>query len=347
MCGESETKSTTVRNMPAYIDTASKALVKKGTDVLEKPFEAYTAPRVADLTADQMSVFQKLRDLVSSSPIVMPQAQQNISNYTNAPAQNVQTERVVDESGRLGAISDYMNPNLEAALAPALRKIQEAADLQRKKIGAGATSAGAFGDARHGILEGTLGRDTSTAMGDVAGKFYSDAFDKAMAARTGDLSRFLTTDTANAGYGETALGRQLTGANAQENLATADQNRMLTQLQALLSGGGAQQTNEQAKLDATFQEFLRKYGNDANVINALSAALKGASPDWTQTTTNTQPDNSIMQTIGAIAPYALAPFTGGASLALAPLTLAGGLGTPGNNPSQSSMGGGFGGGVFG
>jgi hypothetical protein len=224
--------------------------------------------------------------------------------YGSAPAQSVSTERVVDESGRLGAISDYINPNVEAALQPALRAIQEAADKQRKQIGAQATMSGAFGDARQGVLESQLGRETSTAMGDTAAKFYQDAFDKAMAARTGDIGRMLTTDTTNANLAEQALGRLLTGATTQQNLASSDQNRMLQAIQALLSGGTLQQQTEQAGDTAAYQEFLRQQGWDASTLQVLANALKAAPYDKTDTKNTTQtvtePNNALSGLLGSI-----------------------------------------------
>src|SRR5690606_35357417 len=122
-------------------------------------------------------------DLIANAPQVGAEAIGGAREYAHAPAQELTTERIVDESGRLGAIADYFNPYVEQALQPALRKIQEASDDQRRRSGAGATASGAYGDARHGILESQLYRDTGTAMGDVASEFYLDAFRDALGLR--------------------------------------------------------------------------------------------------------------------------------------------------------------------
>jgi hypothetical protein len=301
MAKEQQKQQSSTIQLPDWITQASQLLVQKGVDFANKPFQKYTGQMVANLTPDQQTAFQRLRSMVRNSPVVLQDALSGARSFAQAPAQNVQTERVVDETGRLGAIKDYMNPHVDAALAPALRKIQEAADVQRNRLGASATMSGAFGDARHGIVESALNRETSTAVGDTAAKFYSDAYDKAMANRFADLNRFLQTDTANAGYNERQLDRLFAGSGALIDRATADQARQLQGLQALLAGGTVQQQNQQAKLDAAYREFLRQYGHDANVVNVLAAALRGAPFGYTQTTTTREPDNTWLQLIGALA----------------------------------------------
>lgn len=292
MCKESETKQNAVTStaIPSWLEGASKTLTEKAVGAAEKPFEAFTGDRVAGFSPDQLNAFQKLRDFISSG-----ETTDQIRNASNAPAQTVGTERVVDEGGNLGAMKDYFNPYVEGALQPALAKIQEAADARRKQINAGATAARAFGDARHGITESQLDLNTGRAIGETAGNFYSNAFDKTIAARQGDLNRFTDVDKTNAQFGETALNREVSGA-------TTMQNQLLAQLQAALGAGGMQQANEQAGLDATFQEFLRKYQHDPQMLQQLSSVLSKLPYSKTQTTdaTTTQPDNSLLGTAGAV-----------------------------------------------
>jgi len=295
-----ETQTSEVK-VPEYVETGGKKLIADGIKLSDKPFVAYTGDRVADFSPDQLTAFQKLRDLIGSAPNVSGESLQGARSYASAPSQSIGTERIVDENGQLGAISDYFNPHVDAALQPAIRKIMESADAQRKMIGAGATSSGAFGDARHGVVEGVLNRDTSQVVGDTAAKFYNDAWNTAMAERTSDLNRFKDTDTINANFNEAGLNRLLTGSGAVVDRVGADQAMKLNQIQALLSGGNQQQGNAQAELDAGFQEFLRGQGWDFSVLEALSSALNAAPYPKTQTTSKSGgSDNSILGTLGSI-----------------------------------------------
>ncbi len=292
MCKESETKKNTVQTspIPTWLEDASKTLTEKSAAQAEKPFEAFTGDRVADLTPDQTNAFQLLRDFISGG---RPQAA--AKQYGEAPAPEIGTERVVDEGGRLGAIKDYLNPYVENALTPALARIQEQADARRKQINAGATSARAFGDARHGIVESTLDKNTSQAIGDTASNFMMNAFDKSMGTRATDLNRFGEVDKVNAQFDEAALKRKLEGGNAE-------QAQMLQQIQALLGAGATQQQTGQAEADAIYQEFIRKYQHDPQQLQILANVLAKLPYSQVKTTdeTATQPDNSLLGTAGSV-----------------------------------------------
>ena len=292
MCKESEkkTESTQTQAIPDWLESVSRSLAERTQAQAEKPFEVYSGDRVADLTGDQQTAFQKLRDFVGGGETTAP-----LRDAMTKPAGTVGTERVVDEDGRLGAISGYLNPYVENALQPALTKIQEQADGRRKQINAGATAARAFGDARHGIAESTLDKNTSQAIGDTASSFMMNAFDKSMATRGGDLNRFTDADLKNAQLEEQALNRGVAGSQAM-------QNQMLQQLQALLNAGGIQQGNEQMELDTQYQEFIRKISNDPQQLNLLASVL-GRLPYSKTTTgsaTETSPDNSLLGVAGAL-----------------------------------------------
>lgn len=303
MCKEQKTKQTgtQVASIPSWLESASQSLAEKSQALTDKPFEAYTGDRVAGLTADQQSAFQRLRDFIGGGTTT------NASTHAmSAPAQNIGTERVVDEGGRLGAISDYLNPYVENALQPALTKIQEGADARRKQINAGATSAHAFGDARHGVLEAKHDLDTSRAMGETAGSFLKNAFDTSMGQRAADLNRFGEVDKTNAQFGETALNRELAGSNQV-------QSQLLQQLQAALGAGAIQQGNEQQGLDAQYQEFLRKYQHDPQQLSTMANVLKAL--PYTRTVNSDSatisPDNSLLGLAGSL---------GGAALGSAPVS---------------------------
>lgn len=303
MCKEQKQSQNTtkVEGVPSWLENISKSLATKAGEVGSKPFEAYTDQRVADLNPDQQNAFQRLRDFVGAGTTI-----DAAKHATDAPAQTIGTERVVDENGRLGAIRDYLNPYVENALQPALTKIQESADARRRQINAGATSAHAFGDARHGVLEAKHDLDTSRAVGETAANFMNNAFNQSMDRRATDLNRFGDVDKTNAQFGETALNRELQGSQVQ-------QTQMLQQLQALLNTGGIEQGNDQQKLDAKYQEFLRAYQHDPQMLAAASNILKSLpySKTTTADTVTRTPDNSLLNLAGAV---------GGAALGSAPVS---------------------------
>lgn len=283
--------STTTTDLPDYVTDASKTAIGIGSDLALNPWKAYEGPRVADFSTDTQTAFSGIRDLFNKamSSTTGDTAVQGALDYAKAPAQKIGFEGTFDS----GDIAKYMNQYSDAALQPALRKIQEASDAARKRISAGATSAGSFGDARHGILEAKNQSDTAQAIGDTASQFFSSAFDKAVAAKQGDLTRKTATDTTNANFFEQALSRLLGGTGAAVTQQGASQGNILQAIQALLGGGQTQTAQDQAKLDAAKAQYEETNNNQLTALNALLASLKApyegtTTSSGTQTGTSTQ-----------------------------------------------------------
>lgn len=363
-----QSESSAETSYPKWVTKGGKDAFKRIEDFSNKSTRKYPAgKRVADLTAPQKMGIGALTDYYAGGPdpnvygdvsgnlksvagtginktawdMVSGAAKtpgdaagrSMVSQAASAGPQSVATERIVDEGGRLGAISDYMNPYLDQVLNPALREIDKGSAAERKRIGDVASSGSAFGDARHGVLEGELGERTNRARGDVTGNIYAGGFDTAMALRSGDVDRLLSTDITNAQFAEQALGRKMTGGRslfdmteaelarklaggeslnamtetalnrklnatgAMSDAADAEQARVLQRLQALLTGGAIQQQTAQNKADAKYEEFLRKEGDPYDRFQLLLSALNGTPVN--RTVTSSQPDNSLLSLLGA------------------------------------------------
>jgi hypothetical protein len=341
---DSSTSSKTT--LPSYIKDASKTLVKQAVNNTQEPFEAYKGDAVAGPTADQTLGFDMINDFVTGGDgselldqvrqYSTAPAQQISDAYAGNPAQNVDFYSLIDPNSPLGGIEGYMNPYNETVLQNTLQQIYDAADQVRKRTNASATSAGAFGDARHGIVESLNNLNTSRAVGETSGNLLKEMYDTMMGWRSSDLGRLYNTDIANAGFNETALERlfKSDAANAGFNeqalsrLASGsaqEQNMMLQQLATLLGSGEAQRSIQNEGNAFDYQEFLRKQGWDDDQLR-LAASVLGGVPRETSTsgtsmgtTVQETPDNSLWQLAGTLAGAAFAPMTGGASLALSPL----------------------------
>lgn len=238
-------------------------------------------------------------------------------SYKNAAGSGLGTERLVDEKGFLGKISDYINPYIQQVLDPQIRNMNEQLQIGRRDLGANELMSGAFGDARHGVEESQLYDDTQKNIGDATGAAYANAFNTAMGLRSGDIGRKDAMELAKAGYAEGDVNRllQKDQFNAQANeaaLARKAQNAQavtdIGQLffknfndtnDALFNAGKIQRDaqEEQRQAMEKFQTAIKdKRFNDA--LKMLGALQGTATP--TESTTTTKSNDGLMGVLGAL-----------------------------------------------
>lgn len=296
---------TSYQSTSPYFKDDVETLIKKGWEYTDEPYKGYTGDRVAGLTDEHDQAFDISRHFAGSD-LYAPEAADAYRSYGGAPAQAISFRSLVDETGPLGAMADYMNPYLDAVLAPQLREIERQGAMQRLDLNALATGAGAFGDARHGVMESEQQRNQSQLMTDTAGRAHADAFNAAMGMRANDMARLFETDQFNANAVERGLDRVLGGGKALEQLGETERANMLSQIQALISSGDIMRRSEQAGLDVDYDEYLRRQDEPLKDINTMLSILSGSSSQTPVTTTTTTPtppepeDNSIFGLIGGL-----------------------------------------------
>lgn len=247
------------------------------------------------------------------------------SGGTMAAPKNLSTERLVDENGWLGSIDSYMSPYTQRVLDPVVRELQQEDQRQKNRIGGMAQMSGAFGDARHGIMEGEQSSRTNESIGDATNRVYSDAYNSAMAQRgsdigrrdameTGNVNRALETAMANLSSYNAGQDRRLTAdtynANAKrlanDNLGTAATaitglgdnlfSKFTSVNDALFNAGTLVRQDEEARRKVQ-QDFIQKINRkEYDDAMQLLAALNGTD-GYRQTTESKKDDSSIWQTV--------------------------------------------------
>lgn len=248
-------------------------------------------------------------------------------------AGNLTTTGIMDENGPLGSIMSYMSPYLQQVLDPQIREINEASDRNRRNIGSQAAMAGAFGDARHGIMESENFEKTNQAISDATGKTTADAFLNALTQRQADMGRIDAMGVQDAQLADNALARQLqadiqtgqfgqAGAqmdqqvelanqaarqNATERLATAAQgvqsigrdklDNFMGVNDALMNGGNFAQAQEELKR-STKQQLQEAINNkDYNTAARMMQLIQGAPKEGTVTT---ESNDGLLGILGSV-----------------------------------------------
>lgn len=280
MCfGDNKTSAET-QSRPAWLTGAASNNLAYANGIRDQGFTPYTNSTVAGFSGQQKDSFGLGSDVASGVAPAVGNTGDWINSYANAGAGSVNPGTIASR------MSPYMNSYVQQALAPQLQMQDEQFNRQNKNVDSAATMAGAFGDTGWGQLRGTTTQAQDTARQGLIGQAYNSAFNTAIGAGAQDVSNDVNAQTTNANLRETALGRQLGGANTAFNMGTGATN--LTN-----SLGGQQTAQQQAQLNAQYNEFLRQKYQDPQFRASLgNSALSAATPAAPTTTTKTAPDNS-------------------------------------------------------
>jgi len=160
--------------------------------------------------------------------------------YNAAAGQFGQASGILSQIGQPSGIARsmnaYINPFQRQVLDSAIGRMTQDRDVAINQIGAAAEGAGAFGGARHGLVESQLYGDVNRNIGELAGNLSLQGFNQAGAFANQDIQNQMgaasgLSGLANQGFG---FGQAITGQQAQQG---AQQQGLA---QNILSGGNLQ-----------------------------------------------------------------------------------------------------------
>lgn len=315
MCfGNTETgkKTTDFTANPAVANAATSNL-NFAQNLRDKGFTGYSGNQVAPFSGQQQSSFDMTNAVAGGAPGDLSTAR---NFYNTAGNTNLGT---VNPNTISSAMNPYLNQYVNYALAPQIQAQDQQFAQQNKNLDAAATSSGAFGDARAGIEAANLTTNQNLARQGLIGNAYNTAFNTAIGAGAQDVSNNLQGQVTNAGLRQQEAQNQLGAGNAMTGFGMnliGSQNAM-----------GQQQTAQgQAGLNAAYNQWLmaQQYPfQTAQLVNQTTQTGAQAMPA-SQTSTTYAPNNSGWALAGAALPFLAAPFTGGMSLAAAPMSLSAG-----------------------
>jgi hypothetical protein len=154
---QAPSQSSTSYDIPAYFKEIQERTLRRGEQVFDQPYKAFTGDRIADLDPmeTQAANIYKNQILPQSGQLADIGAQ----TYDTATAQN------------------YANPYQDQVISGALGDLGEAYGQTQKSMNAQAIGAGAFGGERQGI-ENVLGRERYLdTVGDTSARLRQAGFE--------------------------------------------------------------------------------------------------------------------------------------------------------------------------
>jgi hypothetical protein len=303
------TASNSSMNYAPWYEAAGKDNYDLARSVLGQGFQRYDGELTAQLSNNEKMASDMIAKKAASGNAYQDTAAGDFKSYGSAPAKQYTFNTVADQNGALGTTQSYMNPFLEAVLAPALRQLGISGSQARQGINANATNAGAYGDARHGVVESEQRKNEAQQGTDIVGQAYSQAYQQAMQQREQDAGRQFSTQQAQEGADKAALERMRTSGIDLTNLDKYGVSRDLGLASALGQTGATERDVRQKTDDAKFSEFMREKGftdqQAAFLASILNGTKTGTTTNGTQsssgTQTTNQPNNTGWQAIGTLA----------------------------------------------
>jgi hypothetical protein len=175
------------------------------------------------------------------------------------------------------AVQSYMNPYLQASLAPQMQLLGEQQAQQGQQLASQASQAGAFGGSRYGLQQGLQNQANQLAMSNLVGQGYNTAYNNALQNMQFGANLGLQGQQAAAGmYGQ--------GLNAANQLANIG-NQALTAQEGILGQqqqtGATQQGLQQNILNQAVQNYntaqqypYQQLGFMQNMLSGLPIATQ-------------------------------------------------------------------------
>jgi hypothetical protein len=283
-------------------------------------FQPYTGQQVAGFTPDQTQAQTDLAGIannqVGSAPLQSAMGiAQGVAGYSpsTVSAQTISAQPLtgVDLSG-------YMNPYTSGVIDTTMQALNRQQQIQDQTAQSQATAAHAFGGSRSAVLQNLNDDSYARAAASTLAGLNQSNYSQAQAAAQSDLARQLTASqsnqsaalqaaTANQNAGLQGANLNLNAAGSLANIGNQQLSQALQQAGALSTAGNAQQQNQQAQLNAAYQQWqlAQQYpfqvqallnsaiaaiprtgttdttGTESGTTDGFSAGLKGTPTDWT------------------------------------------------------------------
>lgn len=246
-------------------------MLGQGAALANQPYQAYGGQMTAGVSPLQQQAFNQAGSL--QTPGAIGQAA-NTAGGIAQQAQNMQYTPTTTSFGSEQA-QQYMNPYLQAALAPQMAEMQRQNQIANMGINAKLTQAGGFGGGRQAVYNAENQRNMLQQMNQTLGQGYSNAFQQAQQQFNADQARKAQEAQFGASYGLQGLNTALQGAGLQGQLGTAQNQAQLANLGAQAGLGAQQRDIEQQALTAQQNEFNVQRENPYKMVQFQQSLLQG------------------------------------------------------------------------
>ena len=290
--GLTGTPSSSVVTGPSdYTKPYASDVLNKGAAVLNAPIPVYKGQLAAGTSGLQNQAWQGLSNLT------LPKTMTTAGNELLDIGQQAQglNYNPVGSSFSANQAQAYMNPYLQQSLNPQLEEARRQQQITNLANQAQATKQGAFGGSGSTLMNLEGQRNMATNMANITGQGYNQAYTNAMAQFNADQARKIQEAQYGSDFGLKGLQAATAANQAAGNVGAQEAQYGLQNLQAMSTAGGTQQAQNQAALNAAYNQFLDQRNYPSTLLKGQADLIKniggsaastfGAKPSTLQTMT--------------------------------------------------------------
>ena len=276
------------------------------TDVNTNPYQQYQGETTAQFSPLQQQAFNNAATMQTDPALGQATAASQAATLGGLNTQYTYNPYQTQSFTSPGVAQSYMNPYLQASLAPQLAIQQQQQGAAQQTQNAQAAQAGAFGGSRAGVQAAATGLNNQLANQNLIGQGYNNAYNQA--AQQFNTEQGASQQAANlnaqqgqfgANLGLQGLNTALQGANTTGTLANDqyNQNMGINALQAQY--GGVQQQQAQNIDNTAQQNFLNAQNYPYQQLNFMSNLVHGLPMTQQSASVYQAPPSMLSQVAGA------------------------------------------------
>jgi hypothetical protein len=253
-------QTVTQTSIPEYARPYVEKMLGKAEALTSSPYQAYGGQRIAEFSPMQQQAFQGVQNLQPAQQLGTATQMAGLAGLGSLQAGGQYARQATDPN----AMQAYMSPYIQGALAPQLEEARRQAGITGQQEASRAVQSGAFGGARHGIVEAENARNLANLQADIYGKGMQNAFQSAQQAQ-----QFGST------LGLQGLGQAGQMAGQLGQLGSTQFGQQKDVLNALSAAGTQQQGLQQQQLGQQYQDFVAQREYPKEGLSYMSNLLRG------------------------------------------------------------------------
>lgn len=280
MCKSSSSNTTqdTTQAPPSNVQNAYNGIIDQAQTVASQPYTPYTGNLVAPLSADQTSAISAVN---AAQGVETP--------YLNTANSDIQasTAPITPTAYSAGAVNQYLSPYIQDVVNSTENQFNLQNAQQQTGLVGNEVSAGAYGGDRSAVMAAQLAGQQDTAEAPIIAGLYNTGYDTAQ-------GEFNSQQQTGIAAQEASNAENAAAGYAEGNLGAEAQNTALTGAAAQLNAGTLEQQQAQTELNVPYEQYLAAQAYPYQNLDFLAGidtgvgSLSGGTSTGTGTTSGSQ-----------------------------------------------------------